>query len=160
MHAFYIHEEATAVLVRPLDVSISQSTLEPFFSRNNARSSCVETCVSFCCEVMKRVVHRTVDSKLFPGIINLRRSPLSVDGLLQERAVVVDKVIFDPHLIEQRSCDVFVRLIRRIDISYFQSWTHSIALYGRNRPRQDSVSRSRIQNSRWRCCTPLPRERQ
>lgn len=40
MHAFYIDEEATAILVRALDMSISQAALEAFFSRDDARSSC------------------------------------------------------------------------------------------------------------------------
>lgn len=160
MHSFYIHEEATAVLVRPLDMSISQSTLEPFFSRNNARSSCVETCVSYCREVRTRVVYRTVDSELVPGIINLRRSPLSVDGLLQERAIIMDKIVFYSHFLKQGSCRVCVRSIRPRNIRCFKFWTHNIASCGRNRPRQDSASRSRSQNSRWRCCTLMPREPQ
>lgn len=46
MHAFYIYEEATAVLVRPLDMGIGQPTFEPLLSRNNASSSCAKTFVN------------------------------------------------------------------------------------------------------------------
>lgn len=44
MHSLHIDEEATAVFVRALDMSIVQSTFETVFSRDNARSSCAETC--------------------------------------------------------------------------------------------------------------------
>lgn len=67
-----------------------------------------------------RVAYCTVDPECVPGIVDFRRRPLSVDRLFQERAIVVDDAILDPHPLKKGSCFDHVSDTRPIYLMCFR----------------------------------------